>query len=55
MYYIVTLCKGHLEDIGSYYNSIISACISAASSYIPTTCKPRLDEWNDHVNNVGIC
>ena len=43
------LCKFHLEDIDRYYNSIISACITVASSCIPKTSKPRLAGWNDHV------
>jgi len=42
-------CKDHQCDIDRYYSAIISSCIDSASRCIPTTSKPKLAGWNDHV------
>jgi len=43
------LCKEHVKDIDIYYSAIIASCIEAASRCIPTTSKPKIAGWNDHV------
>jgi len=42
-------CKEHVDDIDHYYSAIIASCIKAASRCIPTTNKPKIAGWNDHV------
>jgi len=42
-------CKEQVDDIDHYYSAIKASCIKAASRCIPTTNKPKISGWNDHV------
>jgi len=44
-------CKEHADDIDHYYSAIIASYIKAASRCIPTTNKPKIAGWNDHVRH----
>ena len=44
-------CKEHASDIGDYYSAIIASYIKAVSRCIPTTSKPKIAGWNDHVRH----
>ena len=42
-------CKEQVDDIDHYYSAIIASCIKATSRCIPTTSKPKIAGWHDHV------
>jgi hypothetical protein len=42
-------CSKHGNDIDSYCNSLIDACIKATDQCIPRTRKKGLPGWNEHV------
>jgi len=51
-------CKEHVDDIYQYYSDVIALCIKAACRCIPTTSKPKIAGWDDHVRHFkdkSIC